>query len=80
MKSGTIQAQKAPQKCRETPWFKSLQSNRLPGSGCHPWRYLRDVCMWHIGTWFSVSLVVLGVGWTLWILQVFPNINDSMIL
>ena len=44
-----------------------------------PWRCSRNVWMWHWGTW---SVGMMGMGWRLdWmILEVFSNLNDSMIL
>ena len=44
-----------------------------------PWRCSRNVWMWHWGTW---SVGMMGMGWWLdWmILEVFSNLNDSMIL
>jgi len=39
------------------------QNSVLLRTGCpekwlsrHPWRYLKDVCMWQLGTWFSGGL------------------------
>ena len=56
--------------------------NRLPGKWLshHPWRCLKDVWMWCLGTWFSGGLgsVRLMVG--LNDFRVCFNLNDSMIL
>lgn len=39
----------------------------------------KDRQMWHLGTWISLTLVVLGEGLDL-ILGVFSNLNNSMAL
>lgn len=35
----------------------------MPGKGLshHPWRYFKDVWMWHFGTWFGDALGSAGV-------------------
>ena len=43
--------------------MSSLKGLSSTGTGCpgkwlshHPWRYLKDVQLWHLGTWFSGGL------------------------
>jgi len=58
------------------------------GTGCprkvlshYPWRYLKDVHMWHLGAWFSGGLGSVRFTLDSRILKVEKsNLNDSMIL
>lgn len=46
-----------------------------------PWKYLKDVDMWHLEIWFNVmDLAVLGQWLVSMIIKVFSNLDCSMIL
>lgn len=47
-------------------------------TSCRPWRYLRDVCVWGLGKWFSGGLSNVRRRMDLTSLQVFSNLSDSM--
>lgn len=46
----------------------------------HPWKYSKNVWMWHLGTWFSYNVAVIGSRLDLMIFEVFSNQSGSMSL
>ena len=54
------------------------------GTGCpgrwwgyHPWECSKSIEMWHWGTW---SAGIVGMDWDWMVLEVFSNLDDSMVL
>lgn len=46
----------------------------------HPHRYLKDMLMWLLGTWFRGGFGSVGLMVGLDALKMFSNLNDAMIL